>query len=433
MEKENKLKKTIEVIYRQKIDNFFAKVINLFTKHRPLKDVILLESHNDFDCNGGALYDYLIAHHYNDRLKIVWLLKNPAPKHLPKNVKAYRLYRPSIMKSYYRCVARIIAADDYMTQKKRPDQKEYYLTHGGITFKNVKGLIVVQDHVDYVLSPSRNYDPYICANYSVKDPERRMLHLGYPSNDRLFQDQAAEISKITKQKYDRVVLWLPTFRTSKKIHRTDSAAGSPLGIPLIEDLPMYARLNDYLAAHRALLIIKIHPVQDLSLLRITDMSNIKVLTPSLAKSLSVDLYRLMACCDACVSDYSSAAYQYLLLNRPIGFVLSDLPDYKLGFSVSNYEDFLPGEHIYAFDDLLAFLSQVVEGEGAGEGAGSEMTEDSGAGAAGEGAAATSAEGTDRGDPWRARRTALLDFLYEYQDGNACRRLVEFMGLDSWGK
>ena len=163
---------------------------------------------------------------------------------------------------------------------------------------------------------------------------------------------------------------------------------------MIEDHQKYQELNNYLKEKDSVLIIKIHPIQDLTLLRISDMSNIRVITADRARALRLDLYRLMRSADACISDYSSAAYQYLLLDRPLAFVLSDLADYTRGFSVENYEDFLPGEHINTFDDMIAFMEHVAGGE----------------------------------DTWREKRRELRDFLYEYQDGNACRRLAEFMGL-----
>ena len=47
-----------------------------FTKMKPLKNIIIIESHNDFDCNGGAFYNYLIKNNYNEKYLIVWLLKN---------------------------------------------------------------------------------------------------------------------------------------------------------------------------------------------------------------------------------------------------------------------------------------------------------------------------------------------------------------------
>ena len=80
-----------------------------------------------------------------------------------------------------------------------------------------------------------------------------------------------------------------------------------------------------------------------------------VLTGESVKKLNLDNTRLMKYTDALVSDYSSVAFQYLLLNRPIGFILSDLDSYKLGFSVSNIDEFLVGHKIYTYNDFISFV------------------------------------------------------------------------------
>ena len=66
-----------------------------------LRNTIIIESHNDFDSNGGALYDYLIENGYNSKYKIVWLLRNSKPKNLPNNVVGFNLFKPSLIKEYY--------------------------------------------------------------------------------------------------------------------------------------------------------------------------------------------------------------------------------------------------------------------------------------------------------------------------------------------
>ena len=276
----------------------------------------------------------------------------------------------------------------------RSDQREFYLTHGGITIKNVKGLLVVPDHVDFILSGSSDYDPYVCDNYSIPYPNNKMIHFGYPSNDCFFTETANEFEKISLHRFNKIFLWMPTFRKSGDLDRNDSNADLPLGIPIISDIGAYQRLNSFLIETNSFLIIKIHPAQDISTLGISDMSNIKVLTKDNVKELAIDINNLMKFSDALISDYSSSAYQYLLLNRPIAFVLSDFNDYKLGFSVDNYERFLPGEHIYNFEDFISFFSHVVHNE----------------------------------DSYIDKRNELLTFLYEYRDGNACKRLVDFMNL-----
>ena len=56
--KDKGLKRTILVIYQYKIDIVIQKILYLFLKNKKLKNIIIIESHNDFDANGGAFYDY---------------------------------------------------------------------------------------------------------------------------------------------------------------------------------------------------------------------------------------------------------------------------------------------------------------------------------------------------------------------------------------
>ena len=106
---EKGIKQTFHVIYQYKLDIVIQKVLGVFLKNKPLKDIIVIESHNDFDSNGGAFYEYLINHHYNDTYKIVWLIKHKESleKTLPKNVDYVMQYVPSFKKNYYKWVAKL--------------------------------------------------------------------------------------------------------------------------------------------------------------------------------------------------------------------------------------------------------------------------------------------------------------------------------------
>lgn len=86
-------------------------------------------------------------------------------------------------------------------------------------------------------------------------------------------------------------------------------------------------------------------MQDISDLKIKSVSNIRVLTGNDVKKLTVDNYRLMKDCDALISDYSSAAYDFLQCNKSIAYDFSDIQDYKLGLSVDNPEDYMAGHYI----------------------------------------------------------------------------------------
>jgi CDP-glycerol glycerophosphotransferase (TagB/SpsB family) len=247
-----------------------------------------------------------------------------------------------------------------------------------------------------MLSPSANYDPNIASEYNLTHPDPRFVHPGYPCHDVLYREIPDELEKVTTKKFSKVYLWMPTFRKGGGYCRNDSTAEFPYGIPLVENEQMMNELQKFLEENNSLLVIKVHPMQDpdtLTLLHGSD--NILVLTGQTVKELGVDNYRLIKSADALISDYSSIAYSYLLLNRPMAFVLSDLKDYKLGLSVEDPEPYLAGQKIFTFDDMLKFLKDVIEGR----------------------------------DEYVEKRHALQDYLFDHRDGNAARRLAEFMGLE----
>lgn len=378
----------------KKIHNNFAKIIYFPFS---IKDIIVIESHNDFDCNGGAIYDYLLRNNYNKRYKIVWLVTNEiyTNRNLPYNVLCLNYYKLSIVKEYYLNCAKYLFYDDKEIKKRKGKQKLIYCTHGGVTFKNVIGKIIVPDDVDYILSPSKRYDLLICKNYSIKWPNNRMLHIGYPANDVLF-DQTVddEVKKVTEDKYNKTILWMPTFRTSKS-GRNDSAKEFPIGIPVFNHIESLRDFNRYLEQNKTLLIIKIHPFQDEnSYIKLCNMSNIRIIDGKKAKELEINNYKLMKSCDALISDYSSSAYSYMLLDRQIGFVLSDLEDYKCGLLIDDYEKMLPGFKIYSMNDIYIFVDQVLKGI----------------------------------DSYAEERRDLTEWIYEYRDGKSSKRLIEFLGL-----
>ena len=110
----------------------------------------------------------------------------------------------------------------------------------------------------------------------------------------------------------------------------------------------------------------------------------------------VPLYSLVREADALITDYSSVYFDYLLLDRPIAFVLEDLGSYRgnRGFVVERPLDYMPGEKIYQKEELFSFLLQVEEGE----------------------------------DGYRQARAQIRDQVNYYQDGKNCERLLQLIHL-----
>ncbi len=392
--KKNGIKRTIDVLWRYKIEILLEKIVLKFTKNKKLKNIIVIESHNDFDCNGGAFYNYLIKNNYNKKYKIVWLVRKKYKDKLPENVECVQLYKPSLKKAYYMCMSKVFSYDCEIMPKLRDDQLLVYCSHGAGGLKNVKNNIKLPENTDYILVQSKKYAPIQANQLSISPDDKRLVSIGYPSHDVFYDDNYEEINKVTKKKFKKVILWMPTFRKGGGYNRNDSYKEQKLGIPLIESIEAYNYINNILKELNILLIIKIHPKQDLTDLKIGDLSNIIVLTGEKVKKINVDNYKLMKCTDALISDYSGAAYEYLQLDKPLAYVLDDMNEYKIGFVVEDIHQLIAGHEIYSIDDMVKFIKDI----------------------------------SKENDIYIEKRKKIRDYIYDYHDGNSCERLAKLLKL-----
>lgn len=393
--KEKGIKHAVNTIWRYKIDICMRKLIIRLSKNKPLLDAIVIESHNDFDSNGGAFYNHLTENGYNKKYKIVWLLKHPEmkPKKMPENVVGTALYKPSFKKNYYLCRAKFMLFDDVCQSKMRDDQLSLYCTHGPIGLKNTKGKVDLPEDIDYCLTPSENYDETYMYLYGWEPPCKRLVYLGYPMHDILYR-KSNEVAKITAKNFKKVILWMPTFRKGGHAGRNDSNIEQSLGIPLIKNMQQYEELSSMLESQNCLLVIKIHPMQDMVDFKLQSTDNIKIMTGKNVKTLGIDNYRLMAAVDALISDYSSAAYDFLHCNKPIAYMHDDEKDYKLGYIVEDPHTMMAGDEIFTYEELVGYIKKVA----------------------------------DNVDEYKEKRQNLLKYLFKYQDDKSCERLVKFLKL-----
>lgn len=384
-------------------------LLKILCKNRSLLNCIVIESHNDFDSNGGAFYDYLIDKNLNEQYRIIWLLRNKAPKHLPKNVQCFNIYTPSIRKDYYIVNSKFILTCQDSIGIFREGQRAYYLTHGAMALKNTKGNISVPKTISYILAPSEYLLPIQADLLSISYPNEKQIILGYPCHDVLhnIKHGDGDLKKLTgrkssfnveqesNQKFEKVIIWMPTFRKLRSGERIDSNVELTMGVPILKNNEDFCKLDEKLASKKVLLVIKIHPMQDTSKIRIRSTNNIVVLDGNTVKELGIDNYRLMVDTDAMITDYSSSGTDYLQTQNPLAYTLSDMNEYKLGFIVENIHELMPGKKIYSLNDLLIFIDDVVDGR----------------------------------DKYVKERRVALEKMFKYHDGRSCQRLAEHMGIN----
>ena len=106
--------------------------------------------------------------------------------------------------------------------------------------------------------------------------------------------------------------------------------------------------------------MKLHRLQPDYNIPFDDFSNIKKINNDTFEKVDVQMYKFLAFTDALISDYSSIAVDYLIIDRPIAFALQDYEEYKRtrGFVFEEPRDYMPGHHLYCLNDLIGFISDV---------------------------------------------------------------------------
>lgn len=358
----------------------------------------------DFYDNARALFEYMLQCGCNRKYELVWLVKYPEQyqEHTSyENVK-FMSFDWSVSKAekeraeYYRvlCLAKyLFFTDAYgFARNCRKDQIRVQLWHG-CGFKTRVNFVRCEKRYEYTTVISEVYSKIHQDIYGLR--EDQMLITGYAKQDWLFGELGEEKWRWLQIPDDnKCIFWLPTFRTAAKSLRilNERQMESETGLPIADTMDKLVKLNELLEERKLILLIKLHPFQDKSAVTSKNMSHIILLDNHELFVRDIQINQLLSRADALISDYSSAAVDYMLLNRPIGFTLDDVEEYasSRGFVFDPIQDWLPGKAIYTFDQLCVFLEEVATGE----------------------------------DSTRDKRRMLTDKMHKYHDGNSCKRILE---------
>lgn len=247
-----------------------------------------------------------------------------------------------------------------------------------------------KDFQDCVYKALKKMDNYYITNSSYESQcrksafgatEEQIVILGSPRLDVLYKDiPNAEIFmeedfnniKNLKKEGKNLIIYMPTFRDT----------GKDISGWLKSD-----RIRIFLKNTNSVLICKLHPFDK----NVIDFS----LGNEFYKMANdSDVYPILKYTDALITDYSSVYFDYLHLNKPIIYYIPDLKEYETkcrGF-YRPYETLTAGIYAKNEDELLQAMQDIVNGI----------------------------------DNYKAKRKALLDEMFVFQDGNNCKRVIDWL-------
>lgn len=407
--------------YPQKDENIYNSFHWLFSKLKP-RNKIIFRSGNavyiqgwDFNDNSKALYDYMVEHGYNNHWKMIWLVKYPEdfPElHHLRNIKAisYDLEKTGnpikrLLYFYHLCTAKYLFFTDamYWTRFCNPGQIRVNLWHGnGFKLKKSKDGRPLDPFFDYTTVSGPAYVKLHSEMFGSSVD--KVLDTGYAKDDLLFEPPKEHLDEILKiNKEEKYVFWLPTFRSTisglKRLN--EYKLESETGLPILTTIKQAEELNGILASLHIFLVIKIHYAQRIADVALLNLSNIKVLVQEDIERTRYQINSLLALSDALISDFSSVAVDYMLLDRPIAFTLDDENLYQesRGFVFEDLHSNLPGTTIFSYEDFVRFFQAIAQGD----------------------------------DPDKEKRHKLMSKMHSHQDGCIRQRILERIGLREDGK
>jgi len=323
-----------------------------------LKKVILFRSIPDFSESTVEIFKEMLNRDELREYKLIWFCDNPKIQH--KLIKSNVVIKKHIDNPFFRlrhlfCESTAIAtvsSHDLYGNIFNKKQMRVAVEHGSFGIKRAVGRVLYSDnstHRIFAMGVSHG-NFYVC---------------GLPRNDRIFDEPGVTKKALGMDVYNKVVIWMPTFKHYKdrgvmRQQRNDYQVEKAYDITLQEDTAFFDAVNHTLNKHNMLLYIKYHPSQNMDYVISSETTNIKLITDAALLKAEIPLYSFLGATDALISDFSSVVYDYMLVDKPIGFDITDLELYIQGgtVAVENPLDYMPGEKIQDTASFCDFLEKV---------------------------------------------------------------------------
>lgn len=371
------------------IKNTISPVLSIINKLIPKNDkiVLLYSANKGIEYNLLPLREYLLSNGYQKKYQIICGIESL--KYADRKDIHFAGRAESVL--WFFIAGHVFYTTGQIPIKPSQYQIVIHLDHGTTAIKTGNLLSNINNGNDffftYYLAPSDLYIPVIKKEFLCGDNNIKIN--GEPVLDIFFKKS----KEYPLPKSCKLGLWAPTFRQSDYLGYSDSSQE--------ELLPMfnkseYEQLNKVLKRNEIYLFVKLHPLQNLNKYSKFRYSNLELLTDEEFKSRGFELYRFMKQMNFLIADYSSVYLEFLLLNRPIGFVIPDIEEYsvKRGFIFENVTNYMPGHIIKRKEELFAFFNDI----------------------------------HNEIDIYQSCRETVCNQVHKYKDKNNCKRCLELSGI-----
>lgn len=374
---------------KKALKNTIFPVLTQVNKFIPKKDeyIMLYSANMGIRHNLKPLKDYLLENKYDEKYKIICAVENMSYAEKEDRVKYIPSWKAIL---YFFITKHVFYTTGQIPIKPSKKQIVIQLDHGTTGIKTIGALSKINNGDEffftYYPAPSEIYIPIVEKEFLCD--KKNIIVNGEPVNDLLFKEH----KPYDLGDFDKVGLWTPTFRQSDYLNYSDSSE---------ELLPMftqedYEELNEELKKYNFKLIVKLHPGQNLDKYENLSYSHLEILSDKEFNKKELELYPLLTQVDFVLGDYSSVFLQYLLLDRPMGFVIPDFEEYKerRGFVFDNVLDYMPGPKFTKKEELYKFFKDLHNDE----------------------------------DNYKEERKEVCNVIHKYHDGNNCERILSFSNI-----
>lgn len=339
----------------KKMTKMFIRCVNLL----PLKRQMLFCAGSEPHDNADEIVRYLSNDYQGEKYRIIYL--GDKENYHDKNViflDKWTLRKKSTFKELLKFIlyygrTKYLLYENEPVEKMHRNQKLIFLNHGTIPLKNVSDVMKQPKDLNYATCPGKGCMELYKNQYRV-DYEKQIYMM--PARTNYMLRCKGRIHEYVGAQTEQVILWLPTFRQLSGSDRKDAVFNTPIEVLSrnIQKISMELKKNN------EILVIKKHPREKVNICMPHNCDNIYILEENDLENNRISLQELLNDSDALITDYSGIAFEYMLLDKPIGYVISDIEDYYRGFSVKQPYDYMPGTKIKDVDDLVEFLYNLKE-------------------------------------------------------------------------